>query len=71
MESKKNYERSIFFGITQLMPRRIPNYPDGYADWNSIMTYGSILTLFSVFIFLYLIHHLFKLFKYNRSWINL
>ena len=71
MESKKNYERSIFFGITQLMPRRIPDYADGYAGWNSIMTYGSILTLFSVFIFLYLISHLFKLFKYNRNWINL
>jgi heme/copper-type cytochrome/quinol oxidase subunit 1 len=53
------------------MPRRIPDYPDGYADWNSIMTYGSILTVFSVLIFLHLISHLFKLFKANRNWISL
>jgi cytochrome c oxidase subunit 1 len=49
------------------MPRRIPDYPDG----NSIMTYGSILTVFSVLIFLHLISHLFKLFKANRNWISL
>jgi len=30
------------------MPRRIPDYADGYAYWNSIMSYGSILTIISV-----------------------
>ncbi len=53
------------------MPRRIPDYADGYADWNSLMTLGSILTIFSIFIFLYLVSHLLKLIKYNgnQNWI--
>lgn len=33
------------------MPRRIPDYPDGYEYWNSFMTLGSFLTLFSLIIF--------------------
>jgi cytochrome c oxidase subunit 1 len=53
------------------MPRRIPDYADGYADWNNIMTYGSILTVISVFIFLYLVSHLFKRIKINNNWIQI
>lgn len=37
------------------MPRRIPDYADGYASWNSIMTIGSFLTVISIFVFLYLV----------------
>jgi heme/copper-type cytochrome/quinol oxidase subunit 1 len=33
------------------MPRRIPDYPDGYIYWNNIMSIGSFLTLFSIIIF--------------------
>lgn len=55
----------VFFPMHALglsgMPRRIPDYPDGYLEWNSFMTLGSILTVFSVFIFLYLV--LFTLFN--------
>jgi cytochrome c oxidase subunit 1 len=36
-------------------PRRIPDYPDGYAGWNHLMTLGSILTVLSVLLFLYII----------------
>jgi len=36
-------------------PRRIPSYPDGYAGWNSIMSLGSILTVISVILFLYIV----------------
>jgi heme/copper-type cytochrome/quinol oxidase subunit 1 len=43
-----------FLGISG-MPRRIPDYPDGYASWNSILTIGSFLTVISIFIFLYLV----------------
>jgi len=42
------------------MPRRIPAYPDGYSDWNNIMSFGSILTVISVLVFLYILA--FKLF---------
>jgi heme/copper-type cytochrome/quinol oxidase subunit 1 len=37
------------------MPRRIPDYADGYASWNSFITIGSFLTLISIFIFLYIV----------------
>ena len=39
-----------FLGLAGL-PRRIPDYPDGYQYWNSFMTLGSFLTLFSLIIF--------------------
>ena len=32
-----------FIGL-QGMPRRIPDYADGYAEYNSIISYGSCLT---------------------------
>jgi len=37
------------------MPRRISDFADGYAGWNNIMTLGSILTVFSVLIFMYIV----------------
>ncbi len=43
-----------FLGISG-MPRRIPDYADGYASWNSIMTIGSFMTIISIFIFLYVV----------------
>jgi len=43
-----------FLGLAG-MPRRIPDYSVGYSDWNQFMTLGSILTVFSVFIFLYIV----------------
>jgi len=36
-------------------PRRIPNYPDGYIYWNEIISYGSLLTIISIIIFIYII----------------
>jgi len=43
-----------FLGLNG-MPRRISDYPDGYAGWNNYMSYGSILTVISVFLFLYIV----------------
>ena len=37
------------------MPRRIPDYPDAFAGWNAISTYGSYLSAFGVLVFLYAI----------------
>ena len=36
-----------FIGIAG-MPRRIPDYADGYLNWNLIMTLGTFLTIISV-----------------------
>jgi cytochrome c oxidase subunit 1 len=61
----------VFFPMHALglsgMPRRIPEYPDGYQNWNSIMTLGSILTLFSIFIFLYIFSNMLKLTYSNNK----
>jgi heme/copper-type cytochrome/quinol oxidase subunit 1 len=43
-----------FLGISG-MPRRVPDYADAYASWNSIMTIGSFMTVISIFIFLYVV----------------
>jgi heme/copper-type cytochrome/quinol oxidase subunit 1 len=40
-----------FLGIAG-MPRRIPDYADGYLNWNLIMTLGTFLTIISVVIVL-------------------
>jgi len=65
----------VFFPMHALglsgMPRRIPDYADGYANWNNIMTFGSILTIISVLIFLYLVSHLFKNVKTNNNWVQI
>lgn len=33
------------------MPRRIPDYPDSYWFWNSVASYGSLVSFFSVIVF--------------------
>jgi len=43
-----------FLGLNG-MPRRISDYPDGYAGWNYLMSFGSILTVISVLLFLYIV----------------
>ena len=37
------------------MPRRIPDYPDAYAGWNMIASYGSYISAFGVLIFLFVV----------------
>ena len=37
------------------MPRRIPDYPDAYAGWNAISSYGSYISAFGVLIFLFML----------------
>ena len=38
------------------MPRRIPDYPDAYAGWNSIASLGSYISAFSALFFLYIVY---------------
>jgi cytochrome c oxidase subunit 1 len=44
-----------FLGL-QGMPRRIPNYPDAFYGWNLVSSYGSLISLVSVFLFSYIIY---------------
>lgn len=43
-----------FLGLAG-MPRRIPDYPDAFIAWNVISSYGSIVSLLGVLVFLYLL----------------
>lgn len=43
-----------FLGLAG-MPRRIPDYPDMYLFWNKVASFGAILTMIGLFIFLYII----------------
>ena len=48
-----------FLGLAG-MPRRIPDYPDAYAGWNAISSYGSYLSALGVLVFLYMLYKTFS-----------
>ena len=43
-----------FLGLAG-MPRRIPDYPDAYAQWNAISSFGSLISIVSSLFFFYVI----------------
>jgi heme/copper-type cytochrome/quinol oxidase subunit 1 len=49
MRSKPYNMHSMLAG----MPRRIPDYPDAFAQWNSIASFGATISTVSIFIFVY------------------
>jgi cytochrome c oxidase subunit 1 len=44
-----------FLGL-QGMPRRIPDYPDAYAGYNVISSFGALLSIVSLFYFGYVMY---------------
>jgi cytochrome c oxidase subunit 1 len=38
------------------MPRRIADYPDAFAGWNYVASFGSVVSLFSAFLFIYILY---------------
>ena len=40
-----------FLGLAG-MPRRIPDYPDAFAGWNAVASFGSYVSVFSTIIIL-------------------
>jgi cytochrome c oxidase subunit I len=47
-----------FLGLAG-MPRRIPDYPDAYAGWNNLITYGSYITVVGLVLFFYILYRTF------------
>jgi cytochrome c oxidase subunit 1 len=45
------------------MPRRIPDYPDAFAFFNQIASYGSYISVFSAVFFVFIILEAFGVFK--------
>jgi heme/copper-type cytochrome/quinol oxidase subunit 1 len=44
-----------FLGLAGI-PRRIPDYPDAYAGWNAVSSYGSLLSAFASLFFFYTVY---------------
>jgi heme/copper-type cytochrome/quinol oxidase subunit 1 len=44
-----------FLGLAG-MPRRIPDYPDAFATWNSLASYGSYFSSISAILFFYIVY---------------
>ena len=40
------------------MPRRIPDYPDAFSAWNFVASVGSLISVFSVVLFFYMLYDL-------------
>lgn len=45
-----------FLGLAG-MPRRIPDYPEAFAGWNYVASFGAFLSFVSAFFFFYVIYH--------------
>jgi len=41
------------------MPRRIPDYPDAFAYWNAVSSFGSIVSVIATVLFVYILYDLF------------
>jgi cytochrome c oxidase subunit 1 len=41
------------------MPRRIPDYPDAFAGWNAVSSYGSLISVVATALFVYIVYDIF------------
>lgn len=58
-----------FLGLAG-MPRRIPDYPDVFQLWNSVATFGSYITTFSMLVFFLLVYDALAGFSWSTGFLN-
>lgn len=46
-----------FLGLAG-MPRRIADYPDAFAGWNSVSSFGSMISIIATVLFLYIVYRI-------------
>src|SRR3984893_5430834 len=47
-----------FLGLAG-MPRRIPDYPDAFAGWNAVSSFGSLVSVVATALFVYIVYDIF------------
>jgi len=55
-----------FLGLAG-MPRRIPDYPDAFAGWNLVSSFGSIISIVATLVFIYVVYDLLSKQEFNLS----
>jgi cytochrome c oxidase subunit 1 len=55
-----------FLGLAG-MPRRIPDYPDAFAGWNLVSSFGSIVSIVATLVFIYVVYDLLSKQEFNLS----
>lgn len=41
------------------MPRRIPDYADSFTGWNAVSSFGSLVSVVAILVFIYIIYDMF------------
>jgi cytochrome c oxidase subunit 1 len=55
-----------FLGLAG-MPRRIPDYPDAFAGWNLVSSFGSIVSIVATLVFIYVVYDVLSKQEFNLS----
>jgi cytochrome c oxidase subunit I len=55
-----------FLGLSGL-PRRVPDYPDAFEPWNIVSSFGSIVSIVSTVLFVYILFDLLSRQTFNLN----